>query len=173
LPAIIAFCVAPVFSFARGPQGVANLNVGVEDLPKEVRSTLALINKAARFLTSAMPSSSAVDLHVFKFDLGHVRGKLAMLAGLAKALRFSDYFGKNWDALNDCVTDLSWLDGNGWVLILVNGKSVAQGHEEVFHNAIEIRSLAAEHWCQNKKTFWVFIQAQADWDCGLPKIVGE
>ena len=29
----------------------------------------------------------------------------------SRVLSFPDYFGYNWDAFNDCVDDLSWLDG--------------------------------------------------------------
>ena len=35
-------------------------------------------------------------------------GKAGMLEATAKALGFPDWFGGNWDALEDCLTDLSW-----------------------------------------------------------------
>ncbi len=139
-------------------------------LPDPQRAGVYQTDFAAEEIIAA---AKTVDFHVFKFDLGRVHGKSALLEAFAKTLRFPDHFGKNWDALNDCLTDLSWLDGIGWVLILANGKTLAEGRQEVFHAALEILSSAAEHWRERKNPFGVFIQAQADWHCALPKIVGE
>lgn len=36
----------------------------------------------------------------------------------AAALQFPYYFGENWDAFWDCVTDLSWLPGDGQLLVV-------------------------------------------------------
>ena len=33
-----------------------------------------------------------------------------VFAFYSKALSFPDYFGWNWDAFDECITDLSWLD---------------------------------------------------------------
>ena len=33
-----------------------------------------------------------------------------VFAFYSKALAFPDYFGWNWDAFDECITDLSWLD---------------------------------------------------------------
>ena len=35
--------------------------------------------------------------------------KSELLAALAGALSLPDYFGANWDALADCLTDLGWV----------------------------------------------------------------
>src|SRR5262245_59514209 len=63
-------------------------------------------------------AAKAVKLSVVKLDLRKVRGKKGFLARLAKALHFPSYFGMNWDALTDCMRDLSWLNDNGWVVML-------------------------------------------------------
>src|SRR5438552_17320122 len=33
------------------------------------------------------------------------------------ALQFPEYFGENWDALNDCLTDLAWLPAAEYPLV--------------------------------------------------------
>lgn len=60
-------------------------------------------------LTWWLPKGSAANLPLVVACPGGVRGKPALLAALAKALRFPDCFGHNWDALDECLRDLSWL----------------------------------------------------------------
>lgn len=38
-------------------------------------------------------------------------GKDGLLAALGWALEFPDYYGGNWDALEECLTDMSWRPG--------------------------------------------------------------
>ena len=38
-----------------------------------------------------------------------IRSKQKLLRTLADELRLPDYFGHNWDALEECLRDLSWL----------------------------------------------------------------
>jgi hypothetical protein len=57
------------------------------------------------FDDSSAPSSPA-----FVAELQpRIRGKEVLFEELAKCLRFPDYFGANWDALEECIRDLSWL----------------------------------------------------------------
>jgi hypothetical protein len=50
-------------------------------------------------------------------DIGHVSGKAELLDRLATQLSFPEYFGSNWDALSECLRDLSWI-GDGDVAIV-------------------------------------------------------
>jgi RNAse (barnase) inhibitor barstar len=47
-----------------------------------------------------------------------IRSKQKLLNVLAGRLRFPRYFGHNWDALEDCLRDLSWLPGGRPVIIV-------------------------------------------------------
>lgn len=39
---------------------------------------------------------------------------------IAASLQFPYYFGGNWDALNDCINDMSWLSANQYILVFSN-----------------------------------------------------
>lgn len=54
--------------------------------------------------------------HQAKLPLG-LKNKDALLDAIAAELRFPDYFGRNWDALDECITDLSWLPPGDVALI--------------------------------------------------------
>jgi hypothetical protein len=44
--------------------------------------------------------------------------KRALLNELARVLAFPTHFGRTWDALEDCLTDLEWLPGAGYRLVI-------------------------------------------------------
>ena len=46
-----------------------------------------------------------------------IKTKEALLDELYRRLRFPNYFGGNWDALWECIRDLSWLPAGPVVLI--------------------------------------------------------
>lgn len=45
-----------------------------------------------------------------------ITSKDVLLDRLADALNFPDYFGRNWDALWECICDLSWLPPGNVIL---------------------------------------------------------
>lgn len=49
------------------------------------------------------------------------RGKEKLFGVLATKLRFPSYFGRNWDALDECLRDLSWQGGRERVVIVHEG----------------------------------------------------
>ena len=65
-----------------------------------------------RFETSDLPESPSL---VAVLPAG-ITTKEELLRELAKELRFPDYFGENWDALWECIRDLSWLPSGPVIL---------------------------------------------------------
>lgn len=64
----------------------------------------------------------------------------------ARALRFPDYFGHNWDAVYDCLTDLSWLPAAGYVLVLDGFGQLATNEPEQWEIGLKVLREACAFW---------------------------
>jgi RNAse (barnase) inhibitor barstar len=60
------------------------------------------------------------------------------------AFEFPDYFGRNWDAVADCLGDLGWLQARGFVLIIDDVGSC--GVSQAFGRLLQIWLSAAQEW---------------------------
>jgi hypothetical protein len=81
------------------------------------------------------------------------------LRAIAQALRFPDWFGGNWDALEDCLGDLSWRAGDGHVLVFRNWQALTSDDLGVL---IDVLRSSAEFWQGRGKPFFaVLIDPQA------------
>ena len=76
------------------------------------------------------------------------------LRAIAKALCFPDWFGGNWDALEDCLSDLSWRPGDGHVLIFRNWQALASDDLGVL---IDVLRSAAEFWSGRGRPFFAVL----------------
>ena len=66
---------------------------------------------------------------------------------IAKDLHFPDYFGKNLDALNDCLNDLSWLEQNQVHIVLTHyDKFLSSEPKDVRWNVLHILDESAKTW---------------------------
>jgi hypothetical protein len=75
--------------------------------------------------------------------------KAALLDNIATALGFPDWFGHNWDALEDCITDLSWREAPGYVLVI---ESPRPGDD--LGVLVDILRSSAEFWAGRGKPFF-------------------
>jgi RNAse (barnase) inhibitor barstar len=115
-------------------------------------------------------AAKQAGLAIFRIDIGKAHAKKDFLAHLAKALTFPDWFGGNWDALNDCLTDLDWLSTKtGYVLVFENSEYFGTTHKEEFDVATTVLVAAAEYWKKHGRPFWALVAVSKVWDSGLPK----
>jgi hypothetical protein len=75
-----------------------------------------------RWLSRAHPNALHRELAAARWTLHPIDGQAVVDAATlfdecAEALAFPAWFGRNWDALADCLGDLSWLSGRGHVLL--------------------------------------------------------
>lgn len=106
-----------------------------------------------------LEATRGTRLDVARIDLGGAADKDALLARLAGALGFPDWFGSNWDALEDCLADLSWRPGEGHVLLLERHGELPLDDLGVL---IDVLASAAEHWRGRGRPFFaVFVDPEA------------
>jgi RNAse (barnase) inhibitor barstar len=109
-------------------------------------------------------------LAIFRIDIGDAHSKKQFLKQVAKALDFPDWFGGNWDALNDCLTDLEWLPNQaGYVLIFEEVEQFATLHRQEFDTALGVLRSAADYWKGENRPFWALFVPTQEWDSGLSR----
>ena len=72
--------------------------------------------------------------------------KPALLAELARVLAFPAHFGRNWDALEDCLTDLEWLPAPGYLLVVTQADRLLAGRPADYRTFVSILESAGAEW---------------------------
>ncbi|MGH3496019.1 MAG: barstar family protein [Nocardioidaceae bacterium] len=94
----------------------------------------------------------------------------------AAALQFPYYFGENWAAFRDCVSDLDWLPFRPGVVVVVHGADevLADAHPAELTILVQTLATASEEfaeavnegewWDRDPVPFHVVLQGQSDGD---------
>lgn len=86
-----------------------------------------------------------------KLDVVLIDAAQKPLEAIARALAFPDWFGGNWDALEDSLGDLSWRKGEGHVLVFT-------GYPRDRKLLIDVLRSTAEFWAGRGRPFFaVFV----------------
>jgi hypothetical protein len=86
-----------------------------------------------------------------------IRGKksktvLAFLDEVSAALQFPYYFGENSAAFDECITDLDWITGDAYLLMVSNADYfLSETSSEQFNGWIHSLSRASEEWLTPNK----------------------
>src|SRR5205814_10122314 len=82
-------------------------------------------------------------------DVAVVEAKDNVFDSLSRALDFPNWFGRNWDALEDVLADLSWRKGDGHVVIF---RTYPTGED--FGILVDVLRTTAEYWAGRGKPFF-------------------
>jgi hypothetical protein len=90
----------------------------------------------------------------------------------AASLQFPYYFGENWSAFDECITDLDWLEGDAYLLMINNASALlCEASPEDFGTLLRIFAKANDEWLtpntyiprnQNPTPFHVVFQCAAE-----------
>lgn len=90
----------------------------------------------------------------------HIRSKRDLFGRLHKRLQLPGYFGNNWDALNDCLHDLSWLPGVTHVSLLHDGLPFGSSSQKLRTIYLQLLSgLTAP--CEHGSPQWTIVFPEA------------
>lgn len=98
-------------------------------------------------------------IKVFYIDSGSIRDKKALLRNLAETMNFPDYFGMNFNALVDCLGDLSWNLAKGYVLVLRSATSFFASNPELFTTFVDIVTQSSKEWAGRGIPFHLIIES--------------
>ena len=81
----------------------------------------------------------------FHIDGRNIARKEQLLNHLATAMHFPKEFGHNWDALEECLTDMDWVDADGYLIYYEHIEGL-QATGDQFDTFVEILRDAVQSW---------------------------
>jgi RNAse (barnase) inhibitor barstar len=107
-------------------------------------------------------SAQELNQHFLYANLAQAQSKQEVLEGIAQAFLFPAHFGKNLDALYDCMTDLVHKAGTqpGFVVVLEQLPDNPRFDRETREQLLDAFRDAADFWAERKVPFRCFYSFQ-------------
>lgn len=116
-----------------------------------------------RFLGRRAPQAicglaDAAGWHCFHLDGTAIDSKAVLLDAIALAADFPAYCGKNWDALEECLRDLSWAPASGYLLLWDDARVLAKADPKAYATALNILESVSLYWESRGVPFIVLLR---------------
>ena len=116
---------------------------------------------------SAVDAAKKKGLLVLTVEIAARANKDQALKQLGAALHFPTWYGANFDALFDCLTDPDWQPGRGHVIMIKGMVDLRATNPDDFATLIEVFQAATEARREAASPFWVLIDTPAR---GIPAL---
>ena len=136
------------------------------------------LGKADQAAVYYLPASrrNAIDATAGKLDLRSIPVDLSRAASAGEALRrigealnFPDWYGANFGALIDCLTDPECLPGKGHGLFVDGAATLRQGDPRAFATLLEVLRAAAGERRAAGAPLWILLDTHAPGIHSLPE----
>jgi RNAse (barnase) inhibitor barstar len=109
-------------------------------------------------LADLQAEAARLGLHFLYAYCGDATTKHQVLASLAAAFHFPKHFGKNFDALSDCLTSMIHKAGlqPGFLVVLEQLPNTPKFDREARETLLDVFRDAADFWADKKVAFRVF-----------------
>jgi len=103
-----------------------------------------------------------LEQHFLYAHCAEATTKQQVLALIAEAFHFPKHFGKNFDTLADCLTNLAHKAGlqTGFLIVLEQLPNTPKFDKEARETLLDVFRDAADFWAEKKITFRVFYSFQ-------------
>lgn len=113
-------------------------------------------------LCKLMHQESQQGTYVVCFQGNCYKDEYMFFCDMASAFRFPEYFGYNWDALDECICDLDWLKFNKVLVVIENYHFMFQNDVKNKEFVLQCMNNTAEYWNEQNIPFIVFLNSKAD-----------
>ena len=110
---------------------------------------------------SAVDAAQKKGLLVLTVEIAARANKDQALEQLGAALHFPTWYGANFDALFDCLTDPDWQPARGHVIMIKGVIELRATNPDDFATLIEVFEAATEARREAASPFWVLIDTPA------------
>ncbi|MCM5679197.1 barstar family protein [Schlegelella sp. S2-27] len=126
-------------------------------LLQTVRPNIVQAIRAFR-VEDLMQTAQDTGQHFLYANLGNVQTKQEVLESIAQSFLFPPHFGKNFDALYDCMTDLVHKAGQqpGFIVVLEQIPDNPRFDREAREQLLDVFRDAADYWADRKIPFRCF-----------------
>ena len=114
-----------------------------------------LYRLAASDLPALREAADMLGQAFYLVDLSRARNVPGFIKAMQRDLGFPEPFGRNLDALHDCLTDFSWRPAPGYVIVL-SGSEVLQGTPTSLAALNEVLACTIEFWNERDIPFRIF-----------------
>ena len=124
---------------------------------KILRGGRAGVCAAPRLVGPLRAAAKRAGLVWLDLDLAGVADRDAFFRRCAAVFSLPDYFGRNWDALHECMLDFAGRGVPGAIVHWRRGTELARRAPEAVTTAIQILEDATAYWSSSGRIFLVVV----------------